>query len=215
MAWTVYYEDQTFSDVEPASLPDDGAQVLVEDDQAYWARDFYIRVAGEWKVSNLSRAEIIALFPDAVLIRGRKTSTRKFHEIQRAAGFWLDADPFPGWRKDLIGWRLWTETEEFDSVGVPEADWMSLWRSLPASGVQGVKLFENWKVGDEDYTETFAGRDRYYLVSGEHGPIFGNTGDEPAEIKLRYPGVDVKEGSLLPDSEFKLIGARIEGSLRL
>lgn len=212
MVWRAYYDDLSVFSSEttanPDDLPLDGIQAVKTDSGAFSANIFGWE-GDEVFVSNDTLLNVRSQRPGAILREGRTCSTRRMHEIEIAIGLWhpknLKPDAAdPDWKKDIIGWRFWTETAVFDSVGIAKADWLSHWASLPAVNVQYLRLYENWKRGNgvDDFTQSHASS-FYFMATSPNGLLIA--GSEATDIETRYPGAIIKTGSLLSDTKHQLI----------
>jgi hypothetical protein len=225
MAWQAVYDDlQVYSSetTDHRDLPVDGLQALTVDGKLHIGTldcCGFAQVDGKEAVlvprPTATHRDMRALYPDAVIVRSKTISTRQFHKVEVMTGLWSPMNPIPheGWMKDVVGWRLWTETEVFDSVGVAEADWPAHWESLPGAGIQGLILYENWQYPKGyDCQQVVYGKDRYALAPSPYGPVFLNTNAPIAEIEQRHPGAAVKTGSRLPDDVFWPLHGRFTGT---
>ncbi len=224
MAWTAIYEDlseYTSKETSPSDLPLDGLQAVIVDGKPYCGFNILVcrKQRKKWQLA-ISRAPIEGFrrTRNTVVIRGKTTSTRQFHKIQKRLGLWAPEnkalEPSEDWEKDVIGWRLWTDTEVFEGR-LPEDDWVNQWKSIP-DRVQGVMLYENWKsTPTSDYRQYFGGLDRYFIAPSPFGVIFGNSNDAPNAIRERYPGAVVREGTLLPDDEYAAVDAAVNAAREL
>lgn len=224
MAWQVIYEDLSSYSSEThgaGDLPLDGMQAVTIDGDPNIGMNCcgWDMVDGREVIllpsKRVSYSDMVAQYPDAIVVQTKTTSTRQFHKVEEMTGLWSELNKVPSetWMKDVIGWRVWTETEVFDSVGVPETDWFALWDSLPASGWQGLVLYENWETGNgNDYRQNFGGGDHYAIAPSDYGPVFLNNNDPIVEIERRYPGAMVKVGTQLADDAFAPIQARINAA---
>lgn len=150
MAWEIIYEGNTAGSQtiqsekvsDPTTLPSDGLQALIVDGKPYVGMD-YVGFLDDGGIV-LQRGSLIDLqsnYPNLVAVaRGRTTDTSRYHRIIVDLGMWSQKDVVyvnnPGWHKSLIGWRLWTSNDVFDSVGVAEQDWLTYWQSLLDTDVQ-------------------------------------------------------------------------------
>ena len=215
MAWEAVYEDLAVFSSETTDyrdLPVDGLQALVVDGRPCCGFDVCgfdtIRRKEAVLIPRIAvrESELRKAHPKAHIVRTRNTSTIQFHRVERKIGLWASEnkkyEPHEGWEKDEVGWRLWTETEKFDSSGIPESDWLDYWNSLPSDGLQFVCVYENWLRPDgQNYERMVAGRDYCYLWKGPFGYVWGKD-DDLSLINERYPGASVKRGTLMPDDEF-------------
>ncbi len=226
MAWRAIYEDlQEFPSetTNPVDLPRDGLQAVVVNNKPYLGFECCAFGTVDGKeavaVSREDMSIVQSTYPTLTVVRGKTCSTRQFHQVAKRIGAWspLNIEPFRGWEKDVVGWRVWFEKSVFDSVGLIELDWLNFWASLPSTGVQGLMLYENWfsVPGQRQYRQVFGGGDYYVMAPSPYGPIFLNTYETPAEIERRYPGAIIKTGTLLPDKVYQRINAAINASVIL
>lgn len=227
MGWQAVFENLSTYSSETHSagdLPLDGLQAVVVNGIVYTGLDCcgWGQVDGKDAVlvpePRTRYAEMKSQYPEAVIVRSKTTSTKQFHKVEVLTGIWSELNKVPSanWEKDLIGWRVWTETDVFDSAKVPEHKWLDLWGSLPPGGWQGLVLYENWKTGGgDDYRQNFGGGDHYVMAPSPYGPVFLNNNDTKEEIEQRYPGASVKVGTQLPDEAFAPIQAAIINSVTL
>lgn len=212
MAWQAYYDDLSiFSSKEtsdPNDLPINGIQAVKVDGKPFIA-DIFGWEEDEVFISNASFASVKLQRPNAILREGRTCSTRRFHEIEIEIGLWSSKNTKPdilepNWKKDIVGWRLWTAIDVFDSKGIPEGDWLAYWVSLPATDIQVVVLYENWRTkGGVQYRQMQMGNDFFFMSPTEFGPVFHSSDNK--DIAEKYPGAVIKTGSLLPEAEFNII----------
>ena len=222
MAWTCIYEDlsEKTEATAPADLPLDGLQAVIVDGKPYAGFNTLIfqKKTGDWQisVSRETKQEVLSRDPTATVIEGKTTSTAQFHKIEKRIGLWspLNKEPFEGWMKDIIGWRLWTDTEVFEGR-LPDNTWVEQWKTIP-DRVQGVMVYENWKsTPTSDYRTYFGGLDRYYIAPSPFGTIIGNSNEDPAVILGRYPGAAIREGTLLSDEDYAPIDAAMHAAKEL
>lgn len=226
MAWTAIYEDlseHASKETSPSDLPLDGLQAVIVDGKVFCGFNILVcrKQRKKWQLA-ISKAplESFRRTRNTVVIRGKTTSTRQYHKIQKRLGLWSPEnkprEPSDDWEKDVIGWRLWTDTEVFEGR-LPEDDWVNQWKTIP-DRVQGVMLYENWKsTPTSDYRQEFAGLDvaNYFIAPSPYGAIFGLSSDDHAVIASRYPGAVIREGTLLPDAEWKAIRAAMNAAKEL
>lgn len=210
MAWTCIYDDlaefKSADGIKARNLPIDGIQGLIIDGEPYAGFE-YCAFKGDKVFIGKDKSSFP---PGATIIRGKTTSTRRFHEIEVRLGIWhpknLKPDAIePDWKKDVIGWRIWTSVNIFDSKGVAKVDWPAEWALLP-DDIQIVMLYENWlTAGGAHYRQVIMGGDNFFIAPSAHGIIINTSDDTEVEIQSRYPGAIVKKGRQLSDNEFKVI----------
>jgi hypothetical protein len=213
MSWRLIYEDlsEFASDQHLwADLPLDGAQAIIVNGSVHLGYDRYFR-AIDTDASELigfskdSETDIKLRYPDAKIIRGKTTTTRRFHEIEVMLGKWAPEnkrnEPSDDWVKDVIGWRIWyADNSVLDSKA-------TAWADLPNNGVQVVILYENWNHGGgKPYRQVLSGADFYFAAPGPDGRDIVTTSNDPeAEIVSRYPGAIIKRGSFINQKRAKKI----------
>ena len=227
MAWEAYYDDlKVFSSEagdKPADLPLEGIHAVKHIAVVNGVRKSVVRRAdvfsfepdGRVFADRLSLEAVKTQRPNAVCREGRTCSTSRAYEIELLTGMWNPKNeiPFDGWIKDLIGWRYWTRRKVFDSKGVLPADWPALWASLPATEGQYLKPYENWKTaGGIDYSQNHAA-DFYFMAPSDSGLLLAASNE--TDLETRYPGAVVKEGTQIPDAEWRAIMAAADAAKTL
>lgn len=214
MAWRLIYEDLsefTNDTHQWSELPLDEAQGIVVNGSAHLGYDRYFHATDdETEVIGFSKdseADIKLRYPDAQIVRGKTTTTRRFHEIEVLVGKWAPEnkprEPSADWVKDVIGWRIWyADNSVLDSK-------TTAWTDLPSDGVQVVILYENWNhSGGKPYRQVLSGADFYFAAPGPDGRDIITTSNDPeAEILLRYLGAIIKRGSFINEQRARKIAA--------
>lgn len=226
--WQVLYEDLTWRRSITHTwdeLPQDGVMGLKVNGRSFSAMQHYFRgldSSGQPVIgfSNDPPTDIQLRFQNARVLRGKTTTTRRYHECEVALGLWAREnkkhEPFDGWVKDVIGWRLWTSNKVFDSKGVPMESWQDHWNSLPTDDVQFIMLYENWEnAPGRPYRQVLSGSDVYYMAPGPEGRwIIGGTAsqDDPEEVPVRYSGAAIKRGKFMNVSRLNQLQQEVMAS---
>lgn len=221
MAWKFIYEDlaEYSSDTHTIDdLPLAGCQGVVVDGKPYTGLDEYGVLPDGTVVGARGGQKVADSYPDAKVMGTRTIPTRQFHLIEKQLGLWSpdNREPFQGWNKDTVGWRVWHSNSVVDSKGIPESGWRQHWIDNVNDGdVQEVTLYENWFASPgEQYRQYLGGFDNYYLADTPYGVVISSTNDPVDDILAKHPDAIIKTGKLLPRAKFdKILAAQQAATL--
>lgn len=230
MDWQIIAEDSAgqprvySNDADvPSSVPLDGIQAIIIDGRPHTGYDRYFHVDDGiepfWGFSGDTGIDILTRYsgPNTTvrICRGRTTTTARFHEVEKFIGVWSNLNRVPSvdWKKDVIGWRVWTSKNVFDSVG--SDDWLASWAALPDDDIQIVMLYENWSTRlGAAYRQYIAGSDAYFMSPHPSGKMI-IAGSNDADVPDRYPGAVLKRGKFMPLGKFDSLKAEAFASVAL
>jgi hypothetical protein len=209
MAWKFIHEDLSEFDSKTHAINDipvEWTQGVIVDGKPFAGMDSYGVKPDGTVVLARGLQNISVSHPDARIIKTRTIPTRQFHQVEKKLGLWSPENITPpNWEKDVVGVRIWTSNKVFDTVGIPETQWVSWFSNLP-DDIQEIVLYENWFTSlGEQFRQFMGGGTNAYCSETPYGVVFGSTEEDDAYILERHPNAVIRRGKLLSDAQYQKV----------